>query len=285
MIDTLLNWLSLKGPYQEITLFLFLGILLGFLTALPWIIRRAGIKKIGKNGLEFDEKNKCSNQTDEEKQKITKDKTLFDLKSNKSSVTTTQDYKMASLILDSFFLSLKEEIINYCQKNGLNEKGTDEYRTYIEEKKTLYFNELKSIFQKEYIAYDILSPYEIDEVIESLKDQTYHKIETLYNRIRDISVKEHELIAKKKADEKERFKIKINEYVKYCASKDNPFSINSILEDHYEENEKLLSCERVDILGKQMEKILYSNDEMKLMYLTTIKDLLNIKLNESINKE
>ena len=192
-------WLSTPGPFEEILLVVILLILLGFVS---FIIAK-GFLDCDIKGIRIKSKDNREKPNDKpvaQREKLNKS----DLNNSSSvlganvSILATQDYRIISLIIQAHSNRIREEMKQYCSVNGLDKKDRDSYMIYVDEKKNLYISELKEMFNREYVSYDIISISDIYEIIEESKERMMNKLEKLYIKLRDISIEEHTKINESK---------------------------------------------------------------------------------------
>ncbi|MBR1818233.1 MAG: hypothetical protein IJ772_05215 [Bacilli bacterium] len=263
-MEAFLNWLSNPGPCEEITLILVL-LLVSFV--IPFWITKLKISKVGKDGIEFGSR---EDKKDENKKKRSEEgsNSIIEQKKEHISYVTTQDYKIFSLILKEFSTKIITEVKEYCRKNGINLKTEDEYREYTEEKKSIYYNELKEMFRDEYVSYDIISDTDVEDILEKLRDFTFNKIENMYRKVRSISIEEHQLLEQECKEEKETFLSNLNKYIEIKnENKNSLYSLENILETHYIKCKEIYTHERISILEKQIRVIEETNKMITRKYI------------------
>ena len=191
------------------------------------------------------------------------------------SILATQDYRIISLIIQAHSNRIREEMKQYCSVNGLDKKDRDSYMIYVDEKKNLYISELKEMFNREYVSYDIISISDIYEIIEESKERMMNKLEKLYIKLRDISIEEHTKINESKKELFETYLGKALEWREksYSSDKEVKDVLIDYLNRYHKTCENLTINERIDVLNKQVQKI----DTIK-------KDLVDIFLTEVIKK-
>jgi hypothetical protein len=191
------------------------------------------------------------------------------------SILATQDYRIISLIIQAHSNRIREEMKQYCSVNGLDKKDRDSYMIYVDEKKNLYISELKEMFNREYVSYDIISISDIYEIIEESKERMMNKLEKLYIKLRDISIEEHTKINESKKELFETYLDKALEWrgKTYSSDKEVRDKLIEYLNQYHKTCENLTINERIDVLNKQVQKI----DTIK-------KDLVDIFLTEVIKK-
>lgn len=269
-------WLSTPGPFEEILLVVILLILLGFVS---FIITK-GLLDCDIKGIRIkskDNKEKPNDKPVAQREKPNKS----DLNNSSSvlganvSILATQDYRIISLIIQAHSNRIREEMKQYCSVNGLDKKDRDSYMIYVDEKKNLYISELKEMFNREYVSYDIISISDIYEIIEESKERMMNKLEKLYIKLRDISIEEHTKINESKKVLFETYLEKALEWKEktYSSDKEAKDILIEYLNQYHKICENLTINERIDVLNKQLQKI----DTIK-------KDLVDIFLTEVIKK-
>lgn len=269
-------WLSTPGPFEEILLVVILLILLGFVS---FIITK-GLLDCDIKGIRIkskDNKEKPNDKPVAQREKPNKS----DLNNSSSvlganvSILATQDYRIISLIIQAHSNRIREEMKQYCSVNGLDKKDRDSYMIYVDEKKNLYISELKEMFNREYVSYDIISISDIYEIIEESKERMMNKLEKLYIKLRDISIEEHTKINESKKVLFETYLEKALEWREktYSSDKEVKDILIEYLNQYHKTCENLTINERIDVLNKQLQKI----DTIK-------KDLVDIFLTEVIKK-
>lgn len=269
-------WLSTPGPFEEILLVVILLILLGFVS---FIITK-GLFDCDIKGIRIkskDNKEKPNDKPVAQREKLNKS----DLNNSSSvlganvSILATQDYRIISLIIQAHSNRIREEMKQYCSVNGLDKKDRDSYMIYVDEKKNLYISELKEMFNREYVSYDIISISDIYEIIEESKERMMNKLEKLYIKLRDISIEEHTKINESKKVLFETYLEKALEWREktYSSDKEAKDILIEYLNQYHKTCENLTINERIDVLNKQLQKI----DTIK-------KDLVDIFLTEVIKK-
>lgn len=269
-------WLSTPGPFEEILLVVILLILLGFVS---FIITK-GLLDCDIKGIRIkskDNKEKPNDKPVAQREKQNKS----DLNNSSSvlganvSILATQDYRIISLIIQAHSNRIREEMKQYCSVNGLDKKDRDSYMIYVDEKKNLYVSELKEMFNREYVSYDIISISDIYEIIEESKERMMNKLEKLYIKLRDISIEEHTKINESKKVLFETYLEKTLEWREktYSSDKEAKDILIEYLNQYHKTCENLTINERIDVLNKQLQKI----DTIK-------KDLVDIFLTEVIKK-
>ena len=269
-------WLSTPGPFEEILLVVILLILLGFVS---FIITK-GLLDCDIKGIRIkskDNKEKPNDKPVAQREKPNKS----DLNNSSSvlganvSILATQDYRIISLIIQAHSNRIREEMKQYCSVNGLDKKDRDSYMIYVDEKKNLYISELKEMFNREYVSYDIISISDIYEIIEESKERMMNKLEKLYIKLRDISIEEHTKINESKKVLFETYLEKALEWREksYSSDKEVKDILIEYLNQYHKTCENLTINERIDVLNKQVQKI----DTIK-------KDLVDIFLTEVIKK-
>ena len=274
-MSTLFTWLSTPGPFEEILLVIILLILLGFI---GFLIARGSID-CNIKGVRIKSKNK---EKENDKPEVQDEKpNKSDLNNSSSvlganvSILATQDYRIISLIIQAHANRIREEMKQYCSVNGLDKKDRDSYMIYVDEKKNLYISELKEMFNREYVSYDIISISDIYEIIEESKERMMNKLEKLYIKLRDISIEEHTKINESKTELFETCLAKALEWREksYSTDKEAKDVLIEYLKRFRKTCENLTISERIDVLNKQVQKI----DTIK-------KDLVDIFLTEVIKK-
>lgn len=274
-MNAFFTWLSNPGPFEEISLVVVLLILLGFVGFL-----------IAKGSIDCDIKGVRIKSKDKEKPNdkpvVQQEKpNKSDLNNSSSvlganvSILATQDYRIISLIIQAHSNRIREEMKQYCSVNGLDKKDRDSYMIYVDEKKNLYISELKEMFNREYVSYDIISISDIYEIIEESKERMMNKLEKLYIKLRDISIEEHTKINESKKELFETYLEKALEWrgKSYSSDKEAKDILIEYLNQYHKTCENLTINERIDVLNKQVQKI----DTIK-------KDLVDIFLTEVIKK-
>lgn len=274
-MSTLFTWLSTPGPFEEILLVIILLILLGFI---GFLIARGSID-CNIKGVRIKSKNK---EKENDKPEVQDEKpNKSDLNNSSSvlganvSILATQDYRIISLIIQAHANRIREEMKQFCSVNGLDKKDRDSYMIYVDEKKNLYISELKEMFNREYVSYDIISISDIYEIIEESKEKIMSKLEKLYIKLRDISIEEHTKINESKTELFETCLTKALEWREksYSTDKEAKDVLIEYLNRFRKTCENLTISERIDVLNKQVQKI----DTIK-------KDLVDIFLTEVIKK-
>ena len=274
-MSTLFTWLSNPGPFEEILLVIILLILLGFI---GFLIARGSID-CNIKGVRIKSKNK---EKENDKPEVQNEKpNKSDLNNSSSvlganvSILATQDYRIISLIIQAHANRIREEMKQFCSVNGLDKKDRDSYMIYVDEKKNLYISELKEMFNREYVSYDIISISDIYEIIEESKEKIMSKLEKLYIKLRDISIEEHTKINESKTELFEICLAKALEWREksYSTDKEAKDVLIEYLKRFRKTCENLTISERIDVLNKQVQKI----DTIK-------KDLVDIFLTEVIKK-
>lgn len=272
------NWLSTPGPFEELIVLFILIILLLFIA---YLIRKVSIEykglRVTQNGNDKNE-NKTANETKPEKNN-TQEKSDNTVLGAKISLLATQDYRIISLIIQAHANRIREEMKQYCSINGLDKKSRDSYMVYVDEKKNLYISELKEMFNREYVSYDILSVSDIYEIIEETKESIMNKLEKLYVKLRDISIDEHAKINKSK---KELFDFYLNKAIEwrnkeYKSEEDMRSILEEYLNQYNKTCENLTINERIDILNKQLQKIDASKKDLVDIFLTEVVKKMNAK--------
>lgn len=269
-------WLSIPGPFEELLIVIILMILLGFV---GFIIAK-GLLDCDIKGIRIkskDNKEKPNDKPVAQREKLNKS----DLNNSSSvlganvSILATQDYRIISLIIQAHSNRIREEMKQYCSVNGLDKKDRDSYMIYVDEKKNLYISELKEMFNREYVSYDIINISDIYEIIEESKERMMNKLEKLYIKLRDISIEEHTKINESKKELFETYLGKALEWREksYSSDKEVKDILIDYLNRYHKTCENLTINERIDVLNKQVQKI----DTIK-------KDLVDIFLTEVIKK-
>ena len=269
-------WLSTPGPFEELLLVVILMILLGFV---GFIIAK-GLLDCDIKGIRI--RSKDNKEKPNDKPVVHQEKpNKSDLNNSSSvlganvSILATQDYRIISLIIQAHSNRIREEMKQYCSVNGLDKKDRDSYMIYVDEKKNLYISELKEMFNREYVSYDIISISDIYEIIEESKERMMNKLEKLYIKLRDISIEEHTKINESKKELFENYLGKALEWREksYSSDKEVKDVLIDYLNRYHKTCENLTINERIDVLNKQVQKI----DTIK-------KDLVDIFLTEVIKK-
>lgn len=274
-MNAFFNWLSTPGPCEEILLVVILLIILGFV---GFLIAK-GLVDCDIKGVKVKSKDKEKSNVKPVVQQEKPNKS--DLNNNSSvlganvSILATQDYRIISLIIQAHSNRIREEMKQYCSVNGLDKKDRDSYMIYVDEKKNLYISELKEMFNREYVSYDIISISDIYEIIEESKERMMNKLEKLYIKLRDISIEEHTKINESKKVLFETYLEKALEWrgKSYSSDKEAKEILIEYLTQYHKTCENLTINERIDVLNKQVQKI----DTIK-------KDLVDIFLTEVIKK-
>ena len=268
-------WLSTPGPFEEILIVFILLIILGFV---GFLIAK-GMVDCEIKGVKVKSKDK---EKPNDKPVVQQEKpNKSDLNNSSSvlganvSILATQDYRIISLIIQAHSNRIREEMKQYCSVNGLDKKDRDSYMIYVDEKKNLYISELKEMFNREYVSYDIISISDIYEIIEESKERMMNKLEKLYIKLRDISIEEHTKINESKKELFETYLEKALEWrgKTYSSDKEVRDILIEYLNQYHKTCENLTINERIDVLNKQVQKI----DTIK-------KDLVDIFLTEVIKK-
>ena len=269
-------WLSIPGPFEELLIVIILMILLGFV---GFIIAK-GLLDCDIKGIRI--KSKDNKEKPNDKPVVKQEKpNKSDLNNSSSvlganvSILATQDYRIISLIIQAHSNRIREEMKQYCSVNGLDKKDRDSYMIYVDEKKNLYISELKEMFNREYVSYDIINISDIYEIIEESKERMMNKLEKLYIKLRDISIEEHTKINESKKELFETYLGKALEWREksYSSDKEVKDILIDYLNRYHKTCENLTINERIDVLNKQVQKI----DTIK-------KDLVDIFLTEVIKK-
>jgi hypothetical protein len=279
------NWLSTPGYTEEIIMIIVLILLLLFIC---YIIRRVNINIKGVNITQATGRENNKNENDKikpiENTQIQNDNKKHDIDNNayggNISVTATQDYRIISLIIQAHSNRIREEMKQYCSVNGLDKKDRDSYMLYVDEKKNLYISELKEMFNREYVSYDIISIGEVYEIIEEVKDAMMNKLEKLYIKLRDISIDEHGKINRTRSDLFDMYLQKALEWRRKEYNSDD--ECRSILKEYLEQYNKscetLILDERIDILNKQVQKIDTTKKDLTDIFLTKVIEKMNVKI-------
>ena len=270
-MDKFFEWLAEPGPWEEMSVIIIIMLII---IGLPICLKYIKVAKITKQGIEFDTK-------DREKKAATQN--FYD---NKHSTTASQDHKLFTLILRDFSHKIKAEIKEYCRLNGLNLKTDEEYKEYTEEKKSVYYSQLKEEFQNEYIAYDTVTLEDIEEILETLRDFTFHRIEVLFKKIRDISIEEHKTVDENKKIERETFEQNIANILDQFKESDNREDslsrIRTIMDLHYMKYGEILLDERISILDKQIHVIEEVNKSITRRFIEEFETVYRNKKKELI---
>ena len=276
-MNSFFAWLSTPGPFEEILIIVILLILLGFVI---FLITK-GLLDCNIKGIRIKSKDKDKEKQNNESEVQKEKPNNSDLNNNSSvlganvSILATQDYRIISLIIQAHSNRIREEMKQYCSVNGLDKKDRDSYMIYVDEKKNLFISELKEMFNREYVTYDIISISDIYEIIEESKERMMNKLEKLYIKLRDISIEEHTKINESKKELFETYLEKALEWRGKSYSSDDEVKDILIvyLNQYHKTCENLTINERIDVLNKQVQKI----DTIK-------KDLVDIFLTEVIKK-
>lgn len=287
-MDAFFNWLNNPGYFEEILLTLILVFVLGLLGFIIFLIIKSS-KEIhfGKTVLKFDfNKANKENKEDEKENENIKNKSKDPIVNNednkKKQVHLEIDYDLytISYLLDLFFYQMKEEMMHYCEKNGLDKKSFEEYKMYIDEKKGIYLRDLHKFFTDKYLYHNSISKDDLDDLINRNKEATFQYIEQMFTSIRSISINEHKLINEKKDLNLDKLNNRIRKYIELAKegkSDQSLLTYDEILSDFIEDYEKLIISERNDILYKQMEKIKVVIGILKSMYEESLKSILEDK--------
>ena len=278
------NWLSTPGYTEEVIVVIVLILLLLFIC---YIIRKVNINIKGVNITQAGKENN-KNETGNNKpveniqvQQHDNNKHEIDNKyGGNVSVTATQDYRIISLIIQAHSNRIREEMKQYCSVNGLDKKDRDSYMLYVDEKKNLYISELKEMFNREYVSYDIISIGEIYEIIDEVKDALMNRLEKLYVKLRDISIDEHGKINKSRSDLFDMYFQKALEWRRkdYNTDEECKSILKEYLEQYNKSCETLILDERIDILNKQVQKIDTTKKDLTDIFLTKVIEKMNVKV-------
>ena len=273
-------WLSTPGPFEEIIVVIILLIILGFIGIL--IIK--GLVDCDIKGIKIKskDKEKPNNEPVVQQEKPNKS----DLINSSSvlganvSILATQDYRIISLIIQAHSNRIREEMKQYCSVNGLDKKDRDSYMIYVDEKKNLYISELKEMFNREYVSYDIISISDIYEIIEESKERMMNKLEKLYIKLRDISIEEHTKINESKKELFDNYLGKALEWRNKSYSSDTEMidKLSEYLTQYHKTCENLTINERIDVLNKQVQKIDTIKKDLVDIFLTEVIKKMNCKL-------
>ena len=274
-MNSFFEWLSGDGYMQEIFVVIVLLILLAFIIILVAKYVSIDIKGVKSKDTKDKKENKSKSSNS------TANNNLFGYA--KSTVVASQDYKIISLIVQAHANRVRDEIKQYCTKNGLDKKDKEEYMVYVDEKKIHYMNELREMVRREYVSYDIISATDVYRVLDEVKERVMTKLEKMYISLRDISVQEHGRINKERF---ETFDIYLNKFISWhnCEYKnedDEKMALTDLIKNYRENCEKLVINERIDILDKQVQKIDMTRKELVDIILTSIMQ----KLEELVSKE
>ena len=200
---------------------------------------------------------------------------------NKDEVKQLADYLDEQGIKTGFYTAWVQQYTK--EATDTTSVNADDYNKiyhdttcYInDEKKNLYISELKEMFNREYVSYDIISISDIYEIIEESKERMMNKLEKLYIKLRDISIEEHTKINESKKELFETYLEKALEWrgKSYSSDKEVKDILIEYLNRYHKTCENLTINERIDVLNKQLQKI----DTIK-------KDLVDIFLTEVIKK-
>jgi hypothetical protein len=273
-------WLSTPGPFEEIIVVIILLIILSFIGIL--IIK--GLVDCDIKGIKIKskDKEKPNNEPVVQQEKPNKS----DLINSSSvlganvSILATQDYRIISLIIQAHSNRIREEMKQYCSVNGLDKKDRDSYMIYVDEKKNLYISELKEMFNREYVSYDIISISDIYEIIEESKERMMNKLEKLYIKLRDISIEEHTKINESKKELFDTYLGKALEWRNKSYSSDTEMidTLSEYLTQYHKTCENLTINERIDVLNKQVQKIDTIKKDLVDIFLTEVIKKMNCKL-------
>lgn len=273
-------WLSTPGPFEEIIVVIILLIILGFIGIL--IIK--GLVDCDIKGIKIKskDKEKPNNEPVVQQEKPNKS----DLINSSSvlganvSILATQDYRIISLIIQAHSNRIREEMKQYCSVNGLDKKDRDSYMIYVDEKKNLYISELKEMFNREYVSYDIINISDIYEIIEESKERMMNKLEKLYIKLRDISIEEHTKINESKKELFDTYLGKALEWRNKSYSSDTEMidTLSEYLTQYHKTCENLTINERIDVLNKQVQKIDTIKKDLVDIFLTEVIKKMNCKL-------
>ena len=280
------NWLSTPGYTEEVIVVIVLILLLLFIC---YIIRKVNISIRGVN---ITQAGKENNKNENENNKPIENNQAHQHDNNNKheldnnayggnvSVTATQDYRIISLIIQAHSNRIREEMKQYCSVNGLDKKDRDSYMLYVDEKKNLYISELKEMFNREYVSYDIISIGEIYEIIDEVKDAMMNRLEKLYVKLRDISIDEHGKINKTRSDLFDMYLQKALEWRRkdYNTDEECKSILKEYLEQYNKSCETLILDERIDILNKQVQKIDTTKKDLTDIFLTKVIEKMNVKI-------
>ena len=278
------NWLSTPGYTEEVIVVIVLILLLLFIC---YIIRKVNINIKGVNitqaGKENNKNENENNKTVENIQVQQHDNNKHEIDNKYGgnvSVTATQDYRIISLIIQAHSNRIREEMKQYCSVNGLDKKDRDSYMLYVDEKKNLYISELKEMFNREYVSYDIISIGEIYEIIDEVKDALMNRLEKLYIKLRDISIDEHSKINQSRSDLFDMYFQKALEWRRkeYNTDEECKSILKEYLEQYNKSCETLILDERIDILNKQVQKIDTTKKDLTDIFLTKVIEKMNVKI-------
>lgn len=278
-MDSFFKWLSNSGPFEEILMVIILIILLVFIY---FIIKRVKVDCKGIKINSDEPTNSNARNRTEDNSNVEENQKHESLPSNSNNISliATQDYRIISLIAQAHASRIREEMKQYCSINGLDKKSTDSYMLYVDEKKNLYVSEMKEMFNREYVSYDILSITDIYEIIEEIKEQMMNKLEKLYIKLRDISIEEHGKINEQKNNEMIAYLTKVSEWHKseFKNEKDRRNALEEIVRHYRDICEKITVNERIDILNKQLQKIDTSRRDLVDIFLTSVVNKMNTKM-------
>lgn len=278
------DWLSTPGYTEEVIVVIVLILLLLFIC---YIIRKVNINIKGVNitqaGKENNKNETVNNKPVENIQVQQHDNNKHEIDNKYGgnvSVTATQDYRIISLIIQAHSNRIREEMKQYCSVNGLDKKDRDSYMLYVDEKKNLYISELKEMFNREYVSYDIISIGEIYEIIDEVKDALMNRLEKLYVKLRDISIDEHSKINKSRSDLFDMYFQKALEWRRkdYNTDEECKSILKEYLEQYNKSCETLILDERIDILNKQVQKIDTTKKDLTDIFLTKVIEKMNVKV-------
>lgn len=275
-MDGFFAWLSQPGLSQEICVLVLILILLIFILILVAKYVSIDIKGVKSKGSDNDNKNKNSKSSNSTKENING--------LTNTSVTATQDYKILSLIIQAHSNRVRDEMKQYCTRNGLDKKDRDEYMTYVDEKKNLYIVELCDMIRREYVSYDILSESDVFKIIEDNREIIMSKLEKLYIKLRDISICEH---AKINEDKFTNFDNYINKFIawkncNYEKEDDCKSALSDLMNNYSQSCENIVIEERIVILDKQVQKIDVVKRDLVDILLSKIMESLQEKLSKGV---
>ena len=114
------------------------------------------------------------------------------------------------------------------------------------------------------------------------KDTIMNKLEKLYIKLRDISIQEHAKLNEEKTSTYEKVFAKTmkwrNEKLTEQEQKD---TLDEIINLYKEMCEKLVLCEHIDILNKQVQKIDMAKKELVDIILTKVVERIEAKIEAS----
>ena len=272
-MDGFFGWLSQPGLSQEIFLLVLVLILLIFILILVAKYVSIDIKGVKSKDDKKNKDSKSSNSTKENINGLTN-----------ASVTATQDYKILSLIIQAHSTRVRDEMKQYCTRNGLDKKDKDDYMTYVDEKKNLFLVELCDMIRREYVSYDILSESDVFKIIEDNREIIMSKLEKLYIKLRDISVHEH---AKINEDKFTNFDNYITKFVawkncNYEKDDDCKSALTDLMNNYSQTCENIVIEERIVILDKQVQKIDAVKRDLVDILLSKIMESLQEKLSKGV---